>query len=166
MRKLYFSYTDRKNLFTVAYIFPTGSIEWFAESFLIEGMSDKSDRTSQDEKSIEQTRFDIHANFRMIHTHRFEEIEEDHGDMPIDIQDEVWFFLESEDFDCEGVREESTILRRRIRMGEIVVNHLFSEEGTASVGVEFTLDLVSDSRDRCARALHPIDKVFGSFLIL
>ena len=86
--------------------------------------------------------------------------------MPIDIQDEVWFFLESEDFDCEGVREESTILRRRIRMGEIIVNHLFSEEGTASIGMKFTLDLMSDSWDRCACALHPIDKVFGSFPIL
>ena len=67
-------------------IFPGGTIERFTETLLIKGMSDESDRTSEDEKCIENTRINIHLDLRTRHTDRFKNIQNGSRNMTIDIE--------------------------------------------------------------------------------
>ena len=102
-------------------------------------MPDESDRASEDEERVEYPSVDIHLYLGWTHPDRDKYIEHRSRNMTIDIEDEVGPLLESQCLDGESVVKVGTRWDRFCESFEDI---------TATIRIELTLHLVTDSLDR------------------
>lgn len=117
-------------------------------------MTDESDRARKYKKGIAYPEIDRLISFGITHPDTREDVEEHQGNVSIDIEDEIWFFLEGDHFHREAIVEE---MARREALSEL------SEDQTALIRIVFTLYLVPNPWDRSMFPLHPFDESTRGF---
>lgn len=103
-------------------------------------MRNQTNRTSQDEQSVEHTHLEVVLGFLIAESARVtEEIDEADGDTAVHVEDQVVFLGGRDGFHSEGVVEE-------LGVGEVGLA-VFFHERDAEIGVVARLDAVADTGD-------------------
>ena len=144
-------------LISIQDIIPRGSMKSFSESFLIYGMSDKSNSSWEKEESVKYSSLYVHLFFLIIHSNIFENIEKHSSNVSVYIEYEICLFFESESLYWFSKFEMCTnwkVLRKSIKYF------------TSLIRIKSRFHFVSDSRDVFSLLFHCWNKIFSRGIIL
>lgn len=130
------------------------TVETSAQSLLVEEMGNKTDRTTEDEQTVEDTHLEVVLTLLVGEsTAVADKVDEGDSNGTVNVENQVVLLGSGDGLDGQGVVEEGSA-------GEVGLDVLLDERDT-EIGVVARLDTVTNTGDELVLLAHGVDEVTG-----